>query len=83
MNTDVSMAGLHFRLQRLHVIHSFTSIILLVGEYLIIANGCTIFQLLPCIPLLTTWSKSPIYTPSLSWNIWSFTYFVQLKYFIL
>ena len=64
MNTDVSMAGLHFRLQRLHAIHSFASIILLVGEYLITANGLYDFQLLaqllPRTPLLITWSKSPI-----------------------
>ena len=46
MNTDVSMAGFHFRLQRLHAIHSFASIILLVGEYLIIANGLYGFPLL-------------------------------------
>ena len=45
-NIDVSMAGLHFRLKRLHVIQSFSSIILLVGEYLIIANGLYDFQLL-------------------------------------
>ena len=46
VNTDVSMAGLHFRLQRLHPIHSFSPIKLLVGEYLITANGFYDFQLL-------------------------------------
>ena len=46
MNTDVSMAGLPFRLQRLQAIHFFASIILLVGEYLIIANGLYGFPLL-------------------------------------
>ena len=50
VNTDVSMAGLHFRLQRLHAIHSFTSIILLVGEYLIIANGLYDFPVITLYP---------------------------------
>ena len=41
VNTDVTMAGLHFRLQS---IQSFSSLILLIGEYLITANGLYDFQ---------------------------------------